>query len=61
MLADELKITTFGAPIDADRRDVHQAMRYLRPRPTLEQIARWQDHSRSSLGEATMRESDWHP
>jgi hypothetical protein len=60
VLAGELKITTFRALARADRRDIHRAMRNLRPRPTLEQIARWQDHARSGLSEAA-DQSDWHP
>lgn len=60
VLAAELKITTFRALARADRRDIHRAMRNLRPRPTLEQIARWQDHARSSLSDAA-DQSDWHP
>lgn len=62
VLAEQLKITTFRALVHADRRDVHRAMRYLRPRPTLEQIATWQDHARSRLSEAAAADrSDWHP
>jgi hypothetical protein len=61
VLAEELKITTFRALVYADRRDIHRAMRNLRPRPTLEQIARWQDHARSRLSEAATDPSDWHP
>jgi hypothetical protein len=61
VLAGELKITTFRALARADRRDIHRAMRNLRPRPTLEQIARWQDHARSRLSEAAADQSDWHP
>jgi len=61
VLARELKITTFRALARADRRDIQRAMRNLRPRPTLEQIARWQDHARSSLSEAATDQSDWHP
>jgi hypothetical protein len=60
VLVGELKITTFRALARADRRDIHRAMRNLRPRPTLEQIARWQDHARSRLSEAA-DQSDWHP
>ena len=60
VLAGELKIMTFRALARADRRDIHRAMRNLRPRPTLEQIARWQDHARSRLSEAA-DQSDWHP
>lgn len=61
VLAGELKITTFRALARADRRDIHRAMRNLRPRPTLEQIARWQDHARSRLSEAAADQSEWHP
>jgi len=61
VLAEELKITTFRALVHADRRDIQRAMRNLRPRPTLEQIARWQDFARSRLTEAAMDPSDWHP
>jgi hypothetical protein len=61
VLAEELKITTFRALARADRRDIHRAMRNLRPRPTLEQIARWQDHARSKLSEVAADQSDWHP
>ncbi len=61
VLAGELKITTFRALARADRRAIHRAMRNLRPRPTLEQIARWQDQARSRLSEAAADQSDWHP
>ena len=61
VLAEELKITTLRALVHADRRDIHRAMRNLRPRPTLEQIARWQDHARSRLSEVAADQSDWHP
>jgi hypothetical protein len=61
VLARELKITTFRALAQADRRDIHQALRNFRPRPTLKQIAQWQDHARSRLSEATTDRSDWHP
>jgi hypothetical protein len=60
VLAEELKITTCRALVHADRRDIHRAMRNLRPRPTLEQIARWQDDARSRLSEAGMDPADWH-
>jgi hypothetical protein len=61
VLTEELKITTLRALARADRRDIHRAMRNLRPRPTLEQIARWQDHARSRLSEVAADQSDWHP
>jgi len=37
------------SPVDlyrADRRDIHKAMRRLKPRPTLEEISTWQDEAR---------------
>jgi hypothetical protein len=61
VLAGELKITTLRGLARADRRDIHRAMRNLRPRPTLEQIARWQDHARSRLNEVATDQSEWHP
>ena len=61
VLAGELKITTFRALAHADRREIQRAMRNLRPRPTLEQIAKWQDDARSRLNEATTDRSDWQP
>jgi hypothetical protein len=60
VLIRELKITTFRALAQAERRDIQRAMRNLRPRPTLTLIAQWQDHARSRLSEAT-DQSDWHP
>jgi hypothetical protein len=61
VLAEELKITTLRALVHADRRDIHQAMRHLRPRPTLEQIALWQDQAMSRMSEGATDRSDWHP
>ena len=61
VLAGDLKITTFRGLVHADRRDIYRAMRHLRPRPTLELIARWQDDARSRLNEAAPDRSDWHP
>jgi len=58
VLAEQLNVTTLRALADADPRDIHHAARNLRPRPTLEQIASWQDHARSQLSEVT---TDWHP
>jgi hypothetical protein len=46
VLADQCQITTPGALARADRRIIHAAMRRLRPRPGLEEIAAWQDHAR---------------
>jgi hypothetical protein len=61
VLAGQLQVTTLRALADADPRDIHQALRNLRPRPTFEQIASWQDNARSLLGEAATGSSDWHP
>jgi hypothetical protein len=61
VLAEQLEVTTLRALADADPRDIHHALRNLRPRPTFEQIASWQDNARSGLGEATIDSSDWHP
>ena len=61
VLARGLKVTTFRALVQADRRDIQQAMRNLRPRPTLEEIAQWQDHARSRLSQTSTDRSDWRP
>jgi hypothetical protein len=44
------QITTLRGLADADRHVIYRAMGSIRPRPTLDQIARWQDEARSSLG-----------
>jgi hypothetical protein len=54
------QITTFRALAHADRRHIHKAMASIRPRPTLELIARWQDSARSKQSEAVLDTSDWH-
>lgn len=59
--ARQLQITTFRPLVLADRRAIHRAMNHIRPRPTLEQIARWQDQARSKLSEPAVDPSDWHP
>jgi len=46
VLAGPLRISTALELARADRRVVHAAMRRLRPAPTLEDIAGWQDHAR---------------
>jgi hypothetical protein len=61
VLARQLQITTFRALVLADRRVIYRAMSRFRPRPTLEQIATWQDHGRSKLSTAVIDPSDWHP
>jgi hypothetical protein len=46
VLTGPLQLRTAQALAQADRRVVHAAMRRLRPAPTLEEIAVWQDHAR---------------
>jgi hypothetical protein len=46
VLAEQCQITTAAALVHTDRRTVHAALRRLRPRPGLEEIATWQDHAR---------------
>lgn len=45
--------------VQADREVIYRAMANLRPRPTREQIARWQDEARSRLGETTPDALGW--
>jgi hypothetical protein len=61
VLVRQLQITTFRALVLADRRVIYRAMSHFRPRPTLEQIAKWQDHGRNKLSTAVIDPSDWHP
>ncbi len=61
VLARELEITTLDALVQADRRAIQQAMRNLRPRPSLALIAQWQDHARNRLNEGTVEQPDWRP
>ena len=57
VLTGPLQITSALDLVHADRRIVHAAMRRLRPPPTLEVIASWQDHARD-LAEADLAEAD---
>ena len=45
------EVTDLRGLVQADQRAIYRAMANLRPRPTLEQISRWQDEARSRLGE----------
>jgi hypothetical protein len=45
------QVTDLRGLVQADRGAIYRAMANLRPRPTLEQISRWQDDARSKLGE----------
>ena len=54
-------VTDLAGLADADRQAIYWAMANLRPRPTLEQISRWQDDARNMLPEPETGASDWHP
>jgi hypothetical protein len=54
-------VTDLRGLADADRQAIYRAMANLRPRPTLEQISRWQDEARNMLAEPETGPSDWHP
>ena len=53
-------VTDVRGFLDADGRAIYQAMRNLRPRPTLEQISDWQAAARSMLQGAAPDVSEWH-
>ena len=52
-------VTDLRGLVQADRCVIYRAMANLRPRPTLEQISRWQDDARSKLGKTGPAASDW--
>jgi hypothetical protein len=52
-------VTDLRGLVQADRCVIYRAMANLRPRPTLEQISRWQDDARSKLGETGPDASEW--
>ncbi len=52
-------ITDLRGLVQADREVIYRAMVNLRPRPSREQIARWQDEARSRMGETTLAASEW--
>ena len=54
-------VTDLAGLADADRQAIYRAMANLRPRPTLEQISRWQDDARNMLPGPEPGVSDWHP
>ena len=45
------EVTDLRGLAQADQRAIYRAMANLRPRPTLEQVSRWQDEARGRLGE----------
>ena len=50
------QITTLRGLADADRHVIYRAMGSIKPRPTLGQIARWQDEARGRLDRARDRD-----
>jgi len=58
VLAGPLRIRTALELARADRRVVHAAMRRLRPAPTLEEIAGWQDQARDLAAAARAEPPD---
>jgi hypothetical protein len=54
-----LGVTDLRGLVQADQGAIYRAMASLRPRPTHEQISRWQDDARSKLGEIVPAASDW--
>lgn len=59
VLVEQLRVTTLQGLVLAHRQAIADAMRRLRPRPTLEMIAEWQDHARAKLAETPPAEPDW--
>ncbi|MGH3197664.1 MAG: hypothetical protein ACRDNT_17395 [Streptosporangiaceae bacterium] len=53
------QVTDLRGLVQAERGAIYRAMANLRPRPTLEQISRWQDDARSKLGETVPDASEW--
>jgi hypothetical protein len=45
---------------DADPQAIYRTMANLRPRPTAEQIAGWQDQARDRLGDTVPDPAEWH-
>jgi hypothetical protein len=58
-LAAKLAITSLRALADADQRTVYEALRNIRPRPSLTRIAAWQSDARGRLPDAVAKEPDW--
>ena len=60
---DLLRISTPSALVQTDRREIHRAMRRLRPRPSLEAISQWQDSARDAdpPERDRDREQGWEP
>ena len=59
VLAEQLQVTTCHGLVLTQRRAIFDAMGRIRPRPTLEVIAEWQDHARTRLSKVMPVISDW--
>ena len=55
-----LHIVDLRGLADADPQAIYRTMANLRPRPTAEQIAGWQDQARGRLGDTVPDPAEWH-
>jgi hypothetical protein len=55
-----LHIVDLRGLADAEPQAIHRTMANLRPRPTPEQIAGWQDQARDKLGDSVPDPAEWH-
>jgi hypothetical protein len=55
-----LHIVDLRGLADADPQAIYRTMANLRPRPTPEQIAGWQDQARDRLGDTVPDPAEWH-
>ena len=58
---DRQSVTDLRSLVHADPEALYRAMANLRPRPTREQIAGWQDQARDKLGETAPDPAEWQP
>ena len=58
---DRQSVTDLRSLVQADPEALYRAMANLRPRPTREQIAGWQDQARDKLGETAPDPAEWQP
>lgn len=58
---DRQSVTDLRSLAQADPEALYRAMANLRPRPTREQIAGWQDQARDKLGATVPDPADWQP
>ena len=58
---DRQHVTDLRSLGQVDPEAIYRAMANLRPRPTREQIAGWQDQARDKLGDTAPDPAEWHP